>query len=94
MDNKSKMALIQCMNDVIEHADDLNSYIFVVLDSEDILVSASGKVDEIAAMIKCAIDNITSEMDVETYSHLALELTVYIRRLMERRYGSDSELKE
>lgn len=94
MDRESKAALIVGMGTITDHIDDIKGYIITTINSEDILVSGSGTTSEITAMIKCVIDNITSEMDVETYSHFALELTVYIRRLMERRYGSDSELKE
>lgn len=94
MDNESKMAFIQCMKDTTEHIDELDGYILTVVDSEDILVSASGNIHDLIAMLKCIIDNATQEMDVEAYSHLGLELTVYIRRLMEQRYRSDSELKE
>lgn len=94
MDNESKMALIKCMNDATEHIDELNSYFFIVADKEDILVSASATTTEVIMMFKCLLDNITSKMNVETYSQVALELTVYMRRLMEQRYCSDSEFKE
>lgn len=94
MDNESKMALIQCMNDVTEHIDELNSYFFIVSDRKDFIVSASATGHEAIMMFKCLIDNVTSEMDVEDYSRFALELSIYMRRLMEQRYGSDSELKE
>ena len=93
MDNESKMALVQCMNDVTEHIDELNSYYFIVADNKDILVSASATTSEAVALFKCLIDNVTSKMDVETYSRVAMELTFYMRRLMEKRYGSDSELE-
>ena len=94
MDNESKMALIQCMNDVTEHIDELNSYFFIVSDRKGFIVSASATGHEAIMMFKCLIDNVTSEMDVEDYSRFALELSIYMRRLMEQRYGSDSELKE
>lgn len=94
MDNESKLNVIEYMNDITTNIDDIGAYMFIASNNRNLLLSASVSSHDVITMCKYLIDNVAEVMDVENYSRFALELTIYMRRLMEKRYGSDSELKE
>ena len=94
MDKKIQALLLSAMNDSADNLTDIEGFIMSTITKDEITMSCGGNMSHHMSMIKCILDRITEDLTVEEYSHFALELTVYIRRLMEKRYRSDSELKE
>lgn len=94
--NKKKVqaTLITAMSDGADNIDDIEGFIMSTITKDEITMSCGGNMSHHMSMIKCILDRITEDLTVEEYSYFALELTAYIRRLMEKRYRSDSELKE
>lgn len=94
MDKKIQALLLSAMNDAADNLTDIKGFIMSSITEDEIIMSCGGDMGHHMSMIKCILDRITEDLTVEEYSHFALELTVYIRRLMEKRYRSDSELEE
>ena len=94
MDKQVQTTLLTAMNDMADNLTDIKAFIATSLAEDEITMSCGGNLSHHMSMIKCIIDRVTEGLTVEEYSHFALELTIYIRRLMEKRYRSDSELEE
>ena len=95
MDKKKvQLTLLNAMNDAADNIKDIDGFIMTALAGDEITMSCGGNMSHHMAMLKCIIDKVSEDLPVEEYSQFALELTIYIRRLMEKRYSSDSELKE
>ncbi len=93
-EKKIKATLVTAMNDAANSLDNINAFIITSTTKDEITMACGGNMNNHMSMIKCILDRISEDLTVEEYSHFALELTIYIRRLMEQRYRSDSELKE
>ena len=95
MDNEPKKNLITMMDSVVEHIEEVESYIIVCkLHGNEFMITFNGDTNEMQAMLLAIISKLSDDFDVVEYSHFLLQFNMFARRLMEQKYGSESELAE
>ena len=95
MDNEATKNLIATMDSIAEHIDEVDSYMLICgLHGDEFMMTFNGDTDEMQAMLRAIVDKLSDDFDVVDYSHFLIQFNMFARRLMEHKYGSESELEE